>query len=53
MLAELFQSMGLNQRDHLSDIEGLEHHLSDRAFRRFAELAVHLRQHPLPRTSAR
>jgi len=53
MLAELFQSMGLNQRDHLYDIEGLEHHLSDRAFRRFAELAVHLRQHPLPRTSAR
>ena len=53
MLAELFQSMGLNQRDHLSDIEGLEHHLSDRAFRRFAELASHLRRHPLQPRSAR
>jgi len=53
MLAELFQSMGLDQRDHLSDIEGLEHHLSDRAFRRFGELAVHLRKHPLPRHAAR
>ncbi|MDB4793633.1 hypothetical protein OAG63_01210, partial [Methylacidiphilales bacterium] len=40
MLAELFKLMGLDDRDHLSDIEGIEHHLSERAFRRFAELAV-------------
>ncbi|HEV3270863.1 MAG TPA: iron dependent repressor, metal binding and dimerization domain protein [Candidatus Methylacidiphilales bacterium] len=46
MLSDLFQLMGLDHRDHLSDIEGLEHHLSERAFRRFAELAAHLRQHP-------
>src|SRR3984957_2043954 len=52
MLAELFQLMGLDQRDHLSDIEGLEHHLSERAFRRFAELAAHLRQHPFSRPAA-
>lgn len=49
MLADLFQLMGLDHHDHLSDIEGIEHHLSERAFRRFAELAAHLRQHPLPR----
>ena len=48
MLADLFQLMGLAHRDHLSDIEGLEHHLSERAFRRFADLASHLRAHPLP-----
>lgn len=48
MLSELFQQMGLDPREYLSDIEGLEHHLSDRAFRRFAELADHLRMHPLP-----
>jgi Mn-dependent DtxR family transcriptional regulator len=48
MLSELFQQMGLDPREYLSDIEGLEHHLSDRAFRRLAELAEHLRAHPLP-----
>ena len=48
MLAELFGLMGLDEREHISDIEGLEHHLSDRAFRRFAELAGHLRRHPFP-----
>jgi Mn-dependent DtxR family transcriptional regulator len=48
MLADLFQLMGLDHRDHLSDIEGIEHHLSERAFRRFAELAAHLRHHPFP-----
>ena len=48
MLAELFQLLGLNDRDFLPDIEGIEHHLSDRAFRRFAQLAGHLRDHPLP-----
>src|SRR5271154_7594706 len=53
MLADLFQLMGLDQRDHLSDIEGLEHHLSERAFRRFAELATHLRHHPIPRAGAK
>src|SRR5271155_1215883 len=52
MLADLFQLMGLDHRDHLSDIEGIEHHLSERAFRRFAELAAHLRQHPFPRAAA-
>ena len=52
MLADLFELMGLDQHIHLSDIEGLEHHLSERAFRRFAELAVHLRRHPLPQTKA-
>src|SRR5271154_7006747 len=52
MLAELFERMGLDPREYLSDIEGLEHHLSERAFRRFAELAVHLRQHPFPRSGA-
>jgi Mn-dependent DtxR family transcriptional regulator len=49
MLADLFLLMGLAHRDYLSDIEGLEHHLSERAFRRFADLAAHLRRHPLPR----
>jgi Mn-dependent DtxR family transcriptional regulator len=49
MLADLFQLLGLNHREHLSDIEGIEHHLSERAFRRFAELASHLRRHPFPR----
>src|ERR1700744_4557590 len=53
MLVDLFQLMGLNDRDHFSDIEGIEHHLSERAFRRFAELAAHLRQHPLPRSNSR
>jgi Mn-dependent DtxR family transcriptional regulator len=48
MLTELFELLGLDQREHHSDIEGLEHHLSDRAFRRFAELASHLRLHPIP-----
>src|SRR5882757_2104025 len=52
MLADLFQLMGLDDRRHLSDIEGIEHHLSERAFRRFAELATHLRQHPFPRSAA-
>jgi Mn-dependent DtxR family transcriptional regulator len=52
LLADLFQLMGLGHRDHLSDIEGLEHHLSDRAFRRFGDLASHLREHPLPRRGA-
>jgi Mn-dependent DtxR family transcriptional regulator len=47
MLAELFELMGLDARNHLSDIEGIEHHLSERAFRRFAQLAAHLRRHPL------
>jgi len=50
MLAELFAHMGLDARDHLSDIEGIEHHLSERAYRRFAQLAAHLRAHPLPDT---
>ncbi len=53
MLAELFQLLGLNHREHLSDIEGLEHHLSERAFRRFAELAGHLRRHPFPMREGR
>jgi Mn-dependent DtxR family transcriptional regulator len=52
MLADLFQLIGLDQHDHHSDIEGIEHHLSERAFRRFAELAAHLRQHPFLRTGA-
>jgi Mn-dependent DtxR family transcriptional regulator len=52
MLSDLFQQLGLDHRDHLSDIEGIEHHLSERAFRRFAELAAHLRQHPFPRPVA-
>jgi Mn-dependent DtxR family transcriptional regulator len=50
MLAELFQQMGLDPREYISDIEGLEHHLSDRAFRRLTELSGHLRAHPLPST---
>jgi Mn-dependent DtxR family transcriptional regulator len=49
MLANLFDLIGLDHRHHLSDIEGLEHHLSERAFRRLADLAAHLRDHPLPR----
>src|ERR1700677_1132953 len=53
MLAELFQLLGLGHREYLSDIEGLEHHLSERAFRRFAELAAHLRQHPLPQAGGK
>jgi len=53
MLTELFERMGLDPGEHLSDIEGLEHHLGDRAFRRFAELAGHLRRHPLPARTAR
>jgi Mn-dependent DtxR family transcriptional regulator len=53
MLTELFELMGLDHREHHSDIEGLEHHLSDRAFRRFAELANHLRRHPFPTRAAR
>ena len=52
MLSDLFQLMGLDHRDHLSDIEGIEHHLSERAFRRFADLAAHLRQHPFPRAAS-
>jgi Mn-dependent DtxR family transcriptional regulator len=52
MLSDLFQLMGLDHRDHHSDIEGIEHHLSERAFRRFAELAAHLRQHPFPRSGS-
>jgi Mn-dependent DtxR family transcriptional regulator len=52
MLADLFTQMGLDEREHHSDIEGIEHHLSERAFRRFAELAAHLRRHPLPRRAA-
>jgi len=52
MLADLFQLLGLDHREHLSDIEGLEHHLSERAFRRFAELASHLRRHPFLRATA-
>jgi Mn-dependent DtxR family transcriptional regulator len=52
MLADLFDLIGLDHNDHLSDIEGLEHHLSERAFRRFADLAAHLRAHPLPRRAA-
>jgi Mn-dependent DtxR family transcriptional regulator len=43
--------MGLDHRNYLSDIEGIEHHLSERAYRRFASLAAHLRRHPLPRAS--
>jgi Mn-dependent DtxR family transcriptional regulator len=50
MLSDLFELIGLDQREHHSDIEGIEHHLSERAFRRFAELAAHLRQHPFPRS---
>src|SRR3984885_7566283 len=50
MLAELFELMGLGEKDHLYDIEGIEHHLSERAFRRFAELATHLKKHPLPQS---
>jgi len=53
MLTELFDLMGLDPGEHLSDIEGLEHHLSDRAFRRFAELASHLRRHPFSSRAAR
>jgi Mn-dependent DtxR family transcriptional regulator len=52
MLAELFELLGLDPRDYLSDIEGLEHHLSDRAFRRFGELAAHLRKHRFSRPAA-
>jgi Mn-dependent DtxR family transcriptional regulator len=47
MLAELFQLLGLDGADFLPDIEGIEHHLSERAFRRFVQLAAHLRRHPL------
>jgi Mn-dependent DtxR family transcriptional regulator len=52
MLTDLFALIGLEYQEHLSDIEGLEHHLSERAFRRFADLAAHLRAHPLPRRAA-
>ena len=52
MLTDLFELMGLDQREHLSDIEGIEHHLSERAFRRFAELSAHLRQNPFTRAKA-
>jgi Mn-dependent DtxR family transcriptional regulator len=53
MLTDLFELLGLDHREHLSDIEGLEHHLSDRAFRRFAELAAHLRNNPIPPKAGR
>jgi Mn-dependent DtxR family transcriptional regulator len=53
MLTDLFELMGLDPREHFSDIEGLEHHLSDRAFRRFGELATHLRTNPIPPKAGR
>ena len=47
MLEDLFVAMGLDPRRFQSDIEGIEHHLSDAVFRRFGDLVRHLGKHPL------
>ena len=47
MLEELFAAMGLDPQRFRADIEGIEHHLSEAVFRRFGELAKHLKKHPL------
>lgn len=47
LLAELFTLLGLDPRRDARDIEGLEHHLSDRSLGRFKKLVAHLQRHPL------
>jgi len=47
LLAELFTLLGLDPRRDAVDIEGLEHHLSDRSLAKFKKLVEHLRAHPM------
>lgn len=47
MLEELFTAMGLDPGRFQTDIEGIEHHLSEEVFRRFGDLVRHLRLRPM------
>lgn len=47
VLTDLFRLMGLSPGEFYSDIEGIEHHISDAALARFKKLVLHLRKHPI------
>ncbi len=47
VLTELFQLMGMSPKEFYSDIEGIEHHISNAALPRFRKLIRHLKQFPL------
>lgn len=47
VLTDLFRLMGLSPDEFYSDIEGIEHHISDAALPAFRKLAKHLAKHPM------
>lgn len=47
VLTELFRLMGLSPDEFYSDIEGIEHHISDAALPAFRRLAEHLKKCPM------
>ena len=52
LLTDLFGLLGLVPRRYRADIEGLEHHISERVFDRLTLLVAHLLRHPLPKKPA-
>ena len=48
LLNELFGLLGLDPQRYRADIEGLEHHISDRVFDGLKVLVKHLHKHPIP-----
>ena len=48
LLTTLFGLLGLDPQRYLADIEGLEHHISNRVFDRLTLLVAHLVEHPIP-----
>ena len=51
LLSELFGLLGLDPQRYRADIEGLEHHISDRVFDGLELLVAHLLKHPIPATN--
>ena len=48
LLSRLFGLLGLDPMRYRADIEGLEHHISDRVFDGLTVLVSHLLKHPIP-----
>ena len=51
LLSELFGLLGIDPQRYRADIEGLEHHISDRVFEGLTVLVSHLLKHPIPTAS--
>lgn len=47
LLTELFRLIGVDAKYAETDVEGIEHCISERTMRQFKKLVAHLREHPM------